>query len=317
MTTGGDVWWDGTDGRYVVPKPPPGVDEVSSIFAGAVWLGGLDPGGSPKVAAQQYGRPANFDYYTGPLTPEGTTSQDTCARWDKFFVVEGDDIRQFRALYQEALLTNSLPLNPDDIPESILGWPATGNPFFADVHGFDLPEGTQGLAGFWNEDSDFSNYDPTLGDFPIIEIRGCSEEPQFPSQMIFWIYNDAGNVHRESNLPSQIQMEIQVQAFGYSRSDDINNMTFQRYKLINRAREDLINTYFAMWVDPDLGCYTDDYVGCDTVRSLAYVYNEDELDGTNGCVCEQGVGTYCDDIPMLGVDYFRGPLDENGIEIGM
>ena len=28
LTTGGDVWWDGNDGRYVVPKPPPGVPEV-------------------------------------------------------------------------------------------------------------------------------------------------------------------------------------------------------------------------------------------------------------------------------------------------
>lgn len=68
LTTGGDVWWDGNDGRYVVPKPPPGVPEVSSIFAGGVWLGGMDPGGNLKIAAQQYGRSGgNFDYYPGPL----------------------------------------------------------------------------------------------------------------------------------------------------------------------------------------------------------------------------------------------------------
>ncbi|HLF65221.1 MAG TPA: hypothetical protein VI603_15760, partial [Saprospiraceae bacterium] len=36
-------------------------------------------------------------------------------------------------------------------------------------------------------------------------------------------------------------------------------------------------------------------------------YNEDALDGTNGCDCDQGVNTYCDEIPILGVDYFRGP----------
>ena len=40
LTTGGDLWWDGNSGHYIVPKPPPGVPEVSSIFAGAVWLGG-------------------------------------------------------------------------------------------------------------------------------------------------------------------------------------------------------------------------------------------------------------------------------------
>ena len=52
------------------------------------------------------------------------------------------------------------------------------------------------------------------------------------------------------------------------------------------------------------------------MRSLAYVYNEDIVDGITGCDCE-GTPTYCEDVPILGVDYFRGPLDENGEEIGM
>ncbi len=103
-------------------------------------------------------------------------------------------------------------------------------------------------------------------------------------------------------------------------------MTFQRYKLINRAIEDIDSTFFAMWSDPDLGCYTDDYVGCDTSRSLAYVYNIDAVDGQTGCTCPDGVNTYCENIPILGIDYFRGPQryieDEAGmitdsIEIGM
>ncbi len=321
LTNGGDVWWDGTGGRYVVPKTPPGVEEVSSIYAGAVWLGGLDPGGGLKTAAQQYGRSqGNFDYYPGPLTDDGTTSRDTCAAWDRIFTVSGEDIRQVRAAF---IQSEGQPLAVGDIPEAILGWPSTGNPYFFQVNGFDLPVTSQGFAGFWDEDLD-GVYDPTLGDYPIIEIRGCNDAPQFPEEMSFWIYNDAGNIHRESNTTNLIRMEIQVQAFAYTTSDDINNMTFQRYKLINRAQEDINETYFAMWVDPDLGCNTDDYVGCDTTRSLAYVYNQDELDGTNGCVCEGGTATYCDEVPILGVDYFRGPRSpietDSGlieIELGM
>ena len=50
---------------------------------------------------------------------------------------------------------------------------------------------------------------------------------------------------------------------------------------------------------------------------FGYMYNEDALDGQTGCACPQGVNTYCDEVPILGVDYFRGPLDENGEEIGM
>lgn len=317
LTTGGDVWWDGSDGRYVVPKPPPGGDEVSSIFAGAVWLGGVAPGGDLKVAAQQYGRSGgNFDFYPGPLTAEGTIGQDTCSDWDRFFVVDGQNIRDFRALYFQALESNALPLDVEDIPADILGWPALGNRYFFDIIGFELPTSFQGLGGFWDEDGD-GIYDPTFGDFPIIEIRGCEVEPQFAEEMTFWIYNDAGNIHAESGTPTQIRMEVQVQAFAFTTADDINNMTFQRYKLINRATEDILETYFAMWVDPDLGCFEDDYVGCDTTRDLAFIYNEDDLDGSSGTTCASGVATYEDEIPLLGVDYFRGPLDENGDELGM
>ena len=91
LTTGGDVWWDGDDGRYVVPKVPAGVPEVSSIFAGAVWLGGVDPAGNLKVAAQTFGRArGNFDFFTGPIDPDdGTTTQEVCANWDRFFRVLG------------------------------------------------------------------------------------------------------------------------------------------------------------------------------------------------------------------------------------
>ncbi|HHH50475.1 MAG TPA: hypothetical protein ENK52_05815 [Saprospiraceae bacterium] len=134
--------------------------------------------------------------------------------------------------------------------------------------------------------------------------------------MIFWIYNDAGGIHTQTQ-GNPIQMEVQVQAFAYSTNDEINNMTFQRYKLINRATDDIDSTFFGVWVDPDLGCHVDDYVGCDVERSMAYVYNEDAMDGDPGCTCPGGVNTYCDQIPILGVDYFRGPIDEHGNEIGM
>lgn len=104
-------------------------------------------------------------------------------------------------------------------------------------------------------------------------------------------------------------MEIQVQAFAWATNDEINDMTFQRYKLINKAISDIKDCYFAWWVDPDLGCYIDDYVGCiPPPVNLMYCYNIDALDGKDGCSCDRGVNTYCDRIPIIGVDYFRGPL---------
>ena len=325
LLTGGDVWWDGSNGRYVVPKVPPGIPEVSSIFAGAVWLGGIDPGGNLKVAAQTYGTlSGSKDFWPGPLDPdEGTTNQAECSKWDRFFVVSGSNIEQHIRNFKRAQ-AEGVPYDPADIPLDVKGWPGRGNPFFEEINRFALPATRQGLAGFWDEDGD-GDYNPEFGDYPIIEIRGCEEDPQYPDEMIFWIYNDNGNIHAESRGDA-IQMEVQVQAFAYATNDELNDMTFQRYKLINRAIEDIDSTFFAMWVDPDLGCHTDDYVGCDTSRSMAYVYNIDAVDGQVGCTCPLGVDTYCEEIPILGVDYFRGPQryieDDNNmiidsVEIGM
>ena len=315
LLTGGDVWWDGSDGRYVVPKVPAGQPEVSSIFAGGVWLGGIDPAGNLKLAAQEFGRSSgDADFWPGPLDPIlGSTTQEICSKWDRFFRVTGEEIDQHLRNY-EASVKEGKPYNANDIPRNVRGWPARGNQFFFDIHEFELPNTDQGLAGFWDSDGN-GLYDPDQGDYPIIEIRGCPE-PQYPDEMIFWIYNDAGNIHSVTQ-GDPLQMEVQVQAFSYATNDEINDMTFQRYKLINRAIESIDSVFFAMWVDPDLGCSTDDFVGCDTLRSLAFIYNSDAVDGENGSTCPGGVNTYGENVPIVGVDYFRGPLDENFQEIGM
>lgn len=142
--------------------------------------------------------------------------------------------------------------------------------------------------------------------------------------MIFWIYNDNGNVYIQFNV-DLICMEIQVQVFGYVINDELNDMIFQCYKLINCVFELIDFIFFVMWVDLDLGCYIDDFIGCDIVCSLGYVYNEDVFDGQMGCQCFQGVNIYCDEILLFGVDYFCGLFvlvcfGENGelilIEVG-
>lgn len=311
LLNGGDVWWDGDDGRYVVPKVPAGQPEVSSIFAGAVWVGGYDPAGNLKMAGMTYGTSqGQTDFWPGPLDQfTGGTDKTTCTNWDRFFRVYATEIRQHLSLYNRALKGEG-EYTPDLIPNGVKGWPSKGNPHFVDVWGFELPLTGQGLAGYFDENQD-GIYDPLDGDFPVIEIEKCTDYdqgdlPQYPDEMIFWIYNDNGGVHTETNGDA-IQMEIQVQAFAYATNDFINDMTFQRYKLINRAIEDIRECYFAMWVDPDLGCHTDDYVGCDTTRSLAFIYNQDAVDGQTGCSCPNGVNTYCTNVPILGIDYFRGP----------
>ncbi len=310
---GGDCWWNLTEGRYIVPKVDvgSGAKEVSSLYAGSVWIGGKDPGGNLKLACQTYRNDGKNDFWPGPLRDaDGATDEGTCKNWDFHFRVTGTDIRQHLRNLAEG------NTDPNSIPRSLRGWPSQSNPYFSDVWGFDLPYSDQGLAGFYDANED-GIYDPLYGDYPSIEIRGCPLN-RYPDEMIFWIYNDegAGGIHARTNGKT-IRMEVQVQAFGYATNDELNDMTFQRYKLINRANDVISSTFFAMWVDPDLGCAYDDYIGCDTARQLMVVYNQDAQDGQTGTTCPGGTNTYGTNVPILGVDYFRGPLDENADELGM
>lgn len=311
LLNGGDMWWDLSIGQYIVPKVDPslGVPGVSSLFAGAVWLGGFDDAGNLKIAAQTYRDETHNDFWPGPLSSIGTTGADTCLNWDRFFVVKGETINRHIIAFKEAIAAG-IPFNCENVPDELKKYPARGNPHWSSYYDFDLPNDTQGLGAFFDANSD-NRYDPCDGDYPAIEVRGCPQESNFPDEIVFWVYNDAGNSHTNTNADQPIRMEVQVQAFGYTTNDQINDMTFYRYKLINRAVTSIDSTYFGMWIDPDLGCSEDDFIGSDTSRSLMYVYNQDELDGNPGCDCPGGVTTYCDEVPILGVDYFRGPLGPN------
>ncbi len=304
LLTGGDVW---SEAQYIVPKPSPGQLPVSALYAGGVWIGGVDRAGNTKLSAVTY-RSQGFDFFSGPLDINGTTELEQCQDWDRFFTVKGVNVRNH---YNKIIKfkETGVPIDCDSIPEDVRYWPGQGNPYWREKFNFNLPD--QPLGAFWDDDQD-NIYDPCNGDFPLIDIRGCEPDnigeakELIPDEMVFWIYNDNGGPQTLSG-PQSIQMEVQVQSFAYSTNDEINDMTFYRYKLINKAKEDLIDCYFSMWIDPDLGCYQDDFVGCDVSRSLAYVYNQDAVDGSNGTACE-GTNTYGVNVPILGMDYFRGPL---------
>ena len=55
LQVGGDMWWDlNSNPKYIIPKvdATSGETERSSIFAGALWIGGVDPQGALKLAPQ-------------------------------------------------------------------------------------------------------------------------------------------------------------------------------------------------------------------------------------------------------------------------
>ncbi|MBV1929243.1 MAG: T9SS C-terminal target domain-containing protein, partial [Gammaproteobacteria bacterium] len=313
--TGGSMWQDRANGisDYEIPKRSSNDDpKFTSIYAGALWMGGQDVNGQLKLAAVTF-RAAGNDFWPGPLN-SSTAEIDaaTCAKYDRYYGVSRAMVDEFVAWYQSGIddAANGTTTQIDDfpgyqIPDAILDWPAHGDIGLGqDWH----------LAPFFDRDGD-DFYDPNAGDYPKYDLVGdidCRTQRDvrlFGDTTIWFVFNDKGNTHSESQGPS-IGMEIRGQAFAFATNDEVNNMTFYNYEMINRSTFTLTETYFGQWVDSDLGGFADDYVGCDASRGLGYCYNGDATDeSANGT---EGYGTTP---PAVGVDFFEGPYaDDDGMD---
>lgn len=300
LLTGGDAWWDlSTSPKYEVPKGD-GTHPLCSIFAGAIWISGLDAGGNLKCAAQRY-RDYGNDYWPGPLDATGNVDQSTCSQFDRFFNCYGADI----AAAQAAFVLKGSATTVSDIPNDVLAWPAVGNQFLATNPGLigTTYNITDNLAPFFDNDGD-GIYNPLKGDYPVIPCRSGTATA-YADQMVFYVFNDAGNIHSQSNGEA-LGVQVNALAFAFSTSDDLNNMTFYHYQIINKSTSNVFQSYISQWVDPDLGCFGDDYVGCDVGRALGICYNGQGID--KDCPPENGYGAQ---LPILGVEFFEGPLSDN------
>jgi hypothetical protein len=317
--------WNKELAEYEVPKG----SGKSSMFAAALWIGGMDDNNQLKLAAVRF-RQVGDDYWTGPLSVDGLAqiAQEDCAAWDKMFKMTRAEVDEHINTYNTH--NHSVP-NPS---LAIRNWPAHGD--------YDNKLQSFYLAPFKDVNGNYE-YDPENGDYPYYDIDNdlCpwteankaraahgllpipyeqSRVAEFPTyansigidgmvyadhvlkgdETLFWIFNDKGNAHTETGGAS-IGLEIRAQAFAFQTNDDLNNMTFYSYEIINRSTTNLNQTFFSQWVDPDLGYSHDDYVGCDVARGLGYCYNGSATDGS-GLAQHYGSNP-----PAVGVDFFQGP----------
>jgi hypothetical protein len=237
LLMGGDMWWDGKNvPKYIVPNVAPGQKEVSSIFAGGLWIAGKDATGNIKLTATSY-RTSGIDMWPGPLDENGATNDTICSKWDRFFEVFSEDIESHKKLY-DLSIKNGTKYNLDDIPKNVKYWPGKNNPYFYEKYLFQLPVTNQGLAPFFDKDGD-DIYNPLNGDYPTLP-SGSHDSPVYADQMIYSIINDAANIHFNSKGSEPIHLEIQKLAYSFITNDEANNSTFYYNKLIYKGT-DLLN----------------------------------------------------------------------------
>ncbi|MEO6168465.1 MAG: T9SS type A sorting domain-containing protein [Chitinophagales bacterium] len=273
INNGGDMWWDlENDAQYIVPK----TGMTSALFAGAIWIGGVDAQGQLRLAAQTYRQTGN-DFFPGPLDENASVTNQACQDFDRIWKINKSSIDSFIAGQFSVM------------PSSIAEWPGKGNPNLP-----FLPD--QDLAPFVDVNGN-SIYNPADGDYP--DVPG--------DQALWFVINDKGNIHSETGA-TPIGIEVQCTIYAFEGTGTcLNNTTFYHYKLLNKSSESLDSTFVGLWTDPDLGCAFNDYFGCDTLNNLGIVYNATSVDEGSGCVANYG-----DDPPILAIDFLKGPEDENG-----
>ena len=242
-TTGGIAYGPGISANYFVPRE----DRISPLYAANIWIGGTVEG-EFRVAGATYGQGGTdndyYEFWPGPLDPGATLPNPAdCSQWDRIWVVSTDDIET----YEETGIVSA----------DLRDWPVGLGASAIDVNGTPLPVISRDQT-----------LDLAAGERPIV----------LGTEMAFWILNDVGNEHRSTDS-KPLGIEVAVTAWVVSSPDPIfNRSSFVRYRITNRSPVPIRDLRFTLWADPDLGNAGDDFVGIDTTRSLAYVYNADEPD---------------------------------------
>jgi len=285
IRAGGVQFWEG-DPTYLGGNGSgracyfyPNGSQKTTIFCSSLWIAGFDNNNNLKLAAERFNS-GGTDYWTGPLTTNGTasTNQTIASNWDKVWKINKQDLINY-------LYSSSYPGNP---PAFVLNWPA---------HGDTTLSQSYQLAPFVDLNQN-GKYEPLLGDYPRI----------YGDQCLFFILNDS-KIHGESGGAS-IGAEIHVFAYAFNNPSDsaLHNTIFYKYKIINRSTTTLHDCYLGLFTDIDIGYPFDDYVACDVERSTYYGYNGNSFDGN----C-----SYCYDSfpPAQGVTILGGPLmDPDGLD---
>src|SRR6185369_1261286 len=152
----GDMWWDLNSAQYEVPKD----QKKYSLFAGALWIGGLDQSGNLKMADQTYRQSGN-DFWPGPIETGTSIGNNVCTEYDRHWRVTREEVETFANSYKQG---NTPISNPSkDIQE----WPGNG----------DTTTGqTKFLAPFHDHYGD-GIYDPQEGDYPGYNLNQDPADP--------------------------------------------------------------------------------------------------------------------------------------------
>lgn len=278
----------GADGAGPAYEVPPGAG-THVLWGSGLWVTGRGPGDTLHAAGASYGGLFDSDYWTGPLTTDGsaTALPGVAQAYDRIWCVERFDIEQhlnFHDCLDDPDCDEALEFPGYQPAQALVDWPAMGDIAL----GLDPHQ-----APFVDRDGD-GIYDPAFGDVPcILGDRAC-----------FMVLNDQRPHSFSQGIP--LGIELRLMPFLFDSTDpELAHTLFLRVHVINRSSNPYTDVRIGLHTDFDLGDPDDDMIGTDPSRNLWYAYNGDGFDGPS--IWGPGFGGQP---PAFGVRLIKGPLVE-------
>ncbi|MEL6862760.1 MAG: hypothetical protein AAFP19_00005, partial [Bacteroidota bacterium] len=291
INSNGALFWDFDKGQFIFPSQG-GNEDLSTIRAAGLWMGGRTAAGFWKGAIQVYNENGKADFFPGHYDRFNNEPFELNGVWR---IPKIDVEKHIDDFLDNGVIDDPLP--------SIYAWPARGNPYFEEFNdGQTLPNTTAGLAPFKDANGD-NQYNPDDGDHPNVFTRGCDQDIELPTEMLWTIYTDAATHTQSQLLAMDVEVQTQVLIYGCEENDHpLNNTVIVYNKIIHNGPVSLDSTYMGIFTDFDIGNPNDDFVGTIPNRWTAYAYNGDDDDEN----------AYGSNSPVMAMDIFRGPFNEMG-----
>lgn len=160
-------------------------------------------------------------------------------------------------------------------------------------------------------DTEFSNpdYADWPGDLgaPYIDVnnngvwdKGIDTPRLIGDQTLWSVFNDMNMASRPSvSTTAPMGLEVQATYFGYDQVEDLRDIMFVSWKVINKSDADYDSVHFSIYSDTDMGDANDDAIGSDSLRHMIYTFNGDNDDA--------GISGYGLHPPACGYTFLRGP----------
>ena len=256
---------------------------TSLLFASGLWLGAKDVFGEPRVTVAEYSQ----EYDPGPMIGGGPGNPNDPAnlvwkvrRWtgdpaDTTHITRAAGDRSVDELVHHSWSEYMAGAAPKGAPWKLHRLPITATPDPADS----------------------------------VDVPG----PEVMGDLMTWcLFNDANGFHHTNDAggTAPLGAEVEQIVFGFDDPGPMGDAVFIRWRVRNRGGDWWTDFRAGYWSDPDVGGapgFTDDKVGSDSVRSVAFTYNGDPLDGGYGFAP-----------PVLGTVLLgSSPAPEQGMRTGM